>query len=85
MGSQLPEELRAALDRAIKSGKYLITVSYKTNALVNDLQHYQITNDYPTKEIENTIREVAKLVLPKVQIEDLGRDIESQRREGWER
>ena len=59
----LPEELRKKLEKAMESGRYIVTVSHKEGSPPGDLKHYQITRNYPKDDIATTMTEVKDLVL----------------------
>ena len=57
--------LKEKIDEALKAGKYLITISYKTNATKNDLQHFWITNNYPKEDLTKSLDHIKNDIIQK--------------------
>ncbi len=56
----LPQELQEKLKKALKSGCYMVMVSYVDDTQNDDLQDYWMKRRYPTHEMIPTMENVIK-------------------------
>lgn len=58
--------LQDELEKAIKTGKYLITISYKdVSSSKDDLRHYWITENYPQNDLMKSIDHIKNEIYEK--------------------